>query len=239
MLLPTDERNFAIDETPVPELAKGLQEAHELAERATQQANEEPDDELAERLRGEAQELADVAARLERERQEAKDRAKLMEDEMFDHLVECDYASESRDVIQDACVLGTGIFKGPIPRMDRVRRNWMKTDGSYELQFRGAEPGDERLVFYRVDPWHFFPSSDAMTFGDSDGFFERHLMQPRDIRRLARNPAVDKDALRDLSREGPAGHAPDVRLAVAGNRGQPHDDGCEKIYVLGIHRASG
>ena len=137
---------------------------------------------------------------------EAKGRADLMSDEIEDHLVECDYQAECRDVIHDACVLGTGILKGPLARTERIRRNWLKNDkGEHELQFR---EGADRLVFHRLSPWNLFPDPTALTFDDSEDWFERHLLKAQDLRRIAQLPNVNVEAIEEILEEGPQGSGP-------------------------------
>ena len=206
LLFPTDDRNWGIRPTPVPMLAREAEEAVAEAEELTDQANSMPDDGQAQALARQAQEAADRGNRAQAVMDEAKKRADLMSDEIADHLVECDYAAECRDVIHDACVLGTGILKGPLARTERIRRNWLKNDrGDYELQFR---EGAERLIFHRVSPWNLFPDPTALTFEDSEDWFERHLLKAKDLRRMARLPNVNVDAIEELLEEGPQGTVP-------------------------------
>jgi hypothetical protein len=52
-----------------------------------------------------------------------------------------------------------------------------------------------------VDPWHFFPESDACNMGENESVFERHLMNPKALRKLAQDPNFDKDAIRRLLKD--------------------------------------
>ena len=206
MLFPTDDRNWGIKPTPVPNLALDAKRAIENAEQLTAEANVTEDPEQAQALIGQANVEADKAAQAEMVMREAKDRAELMTDEIDDHLVECGWQDECRDIIHDTCLLGTGIMKGPLPRTERTRRNWLKKDnGVYELQFR---EGTDRLVFQRVSPWNLFPSSTAMHFGDSEDWYERHIMRARDLRRFANLPNVNVGEIEKLLEEGPQEEVP-------------------------------
>ncbi|MYE07107.1 MAG: hypothetical protein F4Y04_07815 [Chloroflexi bacterium] len=206
LLFPTDDRNWGIRPTPVPELVREAENAILEAERLTDEANAAGEDRQAQALAAEAQGQADRAARAKAAMDEAKERADLMSDEIADHLVECDYPAECRDAIHDACVLGTGILKGPLARTERIRRNWLKNDkGEYELQFG---EGADRLIVHRVSPWNLFPDPTALTFDDSEDWFERHLLKAKDLRRLARLPNVNVDAIEELLEEGPQGTVP-------------------------------
>lgn len=206
LLFPTDDRNWGIRPTPVPDLVREAEDAIAEAEQLTREANAVADDAEAEAFAGRAQEAADRASNAQAVMDEAKQRADLMSDEIADHLVECDYAAECRDVIHDACVLGTGILKGPLARTERIRRNWLKNDrGEYELQFG---EGADRLVLHRVSPWNLFPDPTALTFEDSEDWFERHLLKAKDLRRLAKLPNVNVEAVEELLEEGPQGTVP-------------------------------
>lgn len=206
LLFPTDDRNWGIRPTPVPQLVREAEHAIAEAERLTDEANAAGEDRQAQALAAQAQQSADKAARAKAVMDEAKERADLMSDEIADHLVECDYPAECRDVIHDACVLGTGILKGPLARTERIRRNWLKNDkGEYELQFG---EGADRLVCHRVSPWNLFPDPTALTFDDSEDWFERHLLKAKDLRRLARMPNVNVEAIEELLEEGPQGTVP-------------------------------
>ena len=242
MMFPTDDKNYGVEHTPVPELAdqakasiaraEALQqqmgeaetERDALAEKANQAVNQNNPqhadiaaqaDEHAARaneLRAEHEREAQLAARLDAEIQEARKRAKAMELEIEDQLTECDYASQARLVIRDACRIGTGIIKGPIARADRVRRAWTReapeTEGS-AIVYRLAYQQQARPAFVRVDPWSFFPDPDASAVEEGESTFERHRYTAKDLRRLAKHPGYDADAIRRLLTEGPKAHAPD------------------------------
>ena len=206
MLFPTDDRNWAIEPTPVPELASDARKAVERADLLTDEANIAKAEEDAKALRMAAQQAADVAARAKAVMDEAKNRAMAMSDEIADHFVECDYQAECRDVLHDGCLLGTGILKGPLPRTERIRRNWLKNDrGEHELQFG---EGADRLVYHRVNPWSLFPDTTAMSFDEVESFYERHILPARDLRRFAKLPNVNLDALEEILEEGPQDTVP-------------------------------
>lgn len=84
MLFPTDDRNWGIEPTPVPELEDFKKQGPEQAQQAAQ------------------------LIRL------AEERSEKMQDEIDDQLVESKYQAKARDMIHDAVVLGTGILKGPV-----------------------------------------------------------------------------------------------------------------------------
>lgn len=236
MLFPTDERNWGIEPTPVPELTVEAEDAARAAAETKMQAASSPDDPKAQAAADEAHQRAMlVEARMD----EAKKRARSMEEEIDDHLREGHYAAQARDVIEDGCKLGTGIMKGPVVG-DRSRRSWQQQEvddgeGNITSQFVMADVKDKRPVFWRVDPWNFFPDMDARSIEDAEGVFERHLMNKKQLRRLARNPGFDKDAIRSLLIQGPDKSIPHYIADLRSITGQYHDATRDRFHVWEYH----
>lgn len=90
MLFPTDDRNFGIYATPVPEL-----------DFISQQQPENEED-------------ANTVEMARRVNSQANDAAIAMQDVIDDQLLESRYHIKARDIIHDACQLGTAILKGPV-----------------------------------------------------------------------------------------------------------------------------
>lgn len=206
LLFPTDDRNWGIKPTPVPELAARAKRAAEDAIRARQMADQAMEEGAADAgtLSTTADELEVIAERYRIQTEAARRRADLMGDEMEDQLVECNYNAGMRDVIGDGCLIGTGVAKGPIVNGQPKRRWEIAPDGSAAL----VNVPDPAPRFARTDPWHFFPDPDARCVADSEDFFERHLYKPKDLRKLARLPGFRQDEIRELLREGAQESAP-------------------------------
>lgn len=109
VLLPTDDRNYAIEPTPIPEMAGVMPQMG-----------------------------SDETQSLERERlvAEAERKAKLAEDQIEDWLQETNYNTEMRKVIDDVVRLGSGVMKGPVPAMRRCSMITQAEDGSIEMYFK-------------------------------------------------------------------------------------------------------
>jgi hypothetical protein len=176
MLFPTDDKNWGIKPTAVPELAV-------TAERPT-------DDADAEKARA----VMD----------EAKTHCAAMDKELEDQLRECRYNIHARDVIDDAAKIGTGIMKGPIVA-GKARRGWAAVTDitTRAVNYMMREHADPRPRFVRTDPWNYFPDMSARTPDEKEFEFERHLKNKKELRRLAREPGFDQDAIRELLRDGP------------------------------------
>lgn len=231
MLFPTDDRNFGVLPTPVPELMAEAEEAAQKAAQLIQQAEQDPDNpELQQQADAARQEAALIEARQE----QARKRAKAMEEEIADHLKECKYSIQMRDVIGDACKLGTGVMKGPVVG-DRNRRHWQQTETGYMM----VEREDTKAAYWRVDPWEFFPDMDARHIDECEGIFERHRMNATELRRLSRQPGFEEstDAFRELLKEKPNDKTPTYVSDIRSITGAYHDTDLDRYHVWEYHGA--
>jgi hypothetical protein len=53
-------------------------------------------------------------------------------------LGDCNYAIAAREVIRDACEVGSGIIKGPVSAEDNIRRAWVQSE---ETSRTACRPG--------------------------------------------------------------------------------------------------
>ncbi len=177
MLFPTDDRNWGIQPTPVPELE-----------------NAKPG-QMVQGANGESVDAGEVAEGLMRE---AREKAELMQSEIDDQLKESRYQVKARDVIHDAAVAGTGVIKGPVI-VGRSRKRWdTLEDGTSVLTVKEAlEPSAER-----VDHWDFFPDMSARHIDEAEFIFERHLWTKRQLREFAGLPGALMEQVRAVVRGG-------------------------------------
>ncbi len=201
MIFPTDDRNWGIEATPVPKLSKEGKEATMRATNAAQQATEAEaagDTALAQRIVADGNDEASRAKAAESEIAKARNAADAMQEEMDDQLTESRYPAESRDMIHDACLLGSGVLKGPMVRQ-QTRGRWIPVDetGDYQLQQRE----DPRPLIKRVDPWSFFPDMSARKIEEAEFTFERFLWTKADLRKMVKTHGFDADAVRELLRD--------------------------------------
>ena len=227
MLFPTDDRNWGIQPTPVPELATQAEEAAITAANLKRDAAENPEDpqlrQQADAKQGEHEQMQAIMG-------EARKKAQAMETEISDHLKECRYSIQARDTIHDACKLGTGVMKGPVIG-GRTRRKWeMTPEGSVMV-----EATDPRPKFWRVDPWAFFPDMDSTTIDDCESVFERHLLNKKELRRLAKEPGFDADAIRRLLGSNPQESTPYYISDLRSITGAYHDASTDRYHVWEYH----
>mgnify|MGYP003636006750 FL=1 len=175
MLFPTDDKNWGIQPTPVPE----LQDMKRTGGNAIGPDGTE----------------VDVASEATRLMEEAARRAKAMENEIDDQLNECDYNSEGRDVIHDAVLYGTGILKGPVIE-GRYKKSWQNSEGSHALEVVQEIAPCAR----RVSPWDWFPDMSATRLDEAEFQFERHYFTRNELSNIARLPGFNEDAIREVLR---------------------------------------
>ncbi|MEO1169931.1 MAG: hypothetical protein AAFW97_14595 [Pseudomonadota bacterium] len=197
LLFPVDLKNWGLEPTPRPDLTDAAKQAIQQAEQIVEQANQaegqgRPD--IAQALVEQGSMEASTAKQVAQEMDEARKRAEGMERTIDDQLTEANYYRRSRDVISDACRLGTGVVKGPL-NVQKARRSWeLSEENVYELQ-NGGEP---TIEYVRVDPWTFFPDPSAASMEDCEYAFQRHLPTKAKLRKLARRPGFNKQAIRDI-----------------------------------------
>ena len=192
LIFPTDDKNWGVHPTPVPELSR-MQDNKDPVMLADGRTATKPET-------GEAYTYADL---VRANTEEAKERCAQMEQEIHDQLVEGKYHAHGRDVIHDACVLGTGILKGPMVT-NRERRSWSQLPGAdaYQMVITSAP----RPLFSRVDPWNWFPDMSATCWEDCEFVFERHLLTKKKVRELLKRPGFSKQEVKDLLKRNPTSH---------------------------------
>lgn len=253
LLFPTDDRNWGIRPTPVPNLTEdadqAVSEAEELEKQAeAAQAQAQGGDPQAmmqaQEMSARANAARDKAARLQAIVAEAKRRSDLMQKEIEDQLKESSYHAVSRDQIDMAAKIGTGVTKGPVTG-DMIRKGWKQrpqideygnpvigpdgqpVPGDYELnQTAGNQPG-----MRYVDIWNWFPDMDARTVEESDGFFERHLLNAKGLRKLSLLPGFSKAAIRRLLEIKPQSSAPSYLVDLRNITGQNSDTVNDRYHV--------
>lgn len=194
ILLPTDDRNWGIQPTPQPKVMAMAKDESIAGDKYTGQPMVDP-------ATGETLRVKDVAhAAMEL----ARKKAKAMQTEIEDQLVECDYNGELRKVIHDAAVLGTGVVKGPVVT-NRVRRAWQPYTDATGNQVQQIVIMDELSpASFRVDPRNVYPDPGCgESIHNGKGIYEREQLTAKQVRDLAKQPGFMKEQLRKVLEEGP------------------------------------
>jgi hypothetical protein len=176
MLLPNDDTNFGIKPTPVPSVSQSQPPAPQampapmMQQEGQEQPPAQPDP-----------------------KQQAENAARQMQKQIEDDFAESCYNAHTRDVIQDACLLGVGVLKGPSV-VNRSRRAWMTDPQTGQSTMEVQE--EYRAAVERADPWDFFPDMSAANMGEAEFCFERKLLNRKQLRELADLPGVMPNQLR-------------------------------------------
>tara|TARA_R110002126_G_scaffold291526_1_gene453405 strand:+ start:3310 stop:5538 length:2229 start_codon:yes stop_codon:yes gene_type:complete len=194
ILLPTDDRNWGIQPTPKPDVMGASRDDRMAADRDTGQPMVHPETQ-------EPLSMKDIARAA---MQVAREKAKAMQTEMDDQLVECDYNAEVRKMLHNAARLGTGVLKGPVVT-SRTRKAWQPYKDMQGNQIHQIEIVQEMSpASFSVDPRNCWPDPGC---GDNvhagKGLYERERITVRQVRDLAKQPGFMKDQLRKVLEEGP------------------------------------
>jgi hypothetical protein len=130
--------------------------------------------------------MADTEAELVEVRAAAKASCDRMKLRIEDQFGESNYSGAGRRAIDDACMYGTGVIKGPFPKTTRRMRS--KADGS-GMQAVGVEVREKPAVCW-VDLWRFFPDP-ARRIEESEFVCELHMMTSKTVRNLAKSPGFE------------------------------------------------
>ena len=194
ILLPTDDRNWGIQPTPQPSLMEVTRDDRMAADRETGQPMVHPET-------GQPLRMKDIGRAA---MQVARDKAKAMQTEIEDQLVECDYNSEVRKMIHNAAVLGTGVLKGPVVT-NRTRKAWQPYRDMEGNQIHQIVIVEEiSPASFAVDPRNVWPDpACGDNIHNGKGIYEREQLTSRQVRDLAKQPGFMKEQLRKVLEEGP------------------------------------
>ena len=178
LLFSTDDRNFAVEASPYPE----LDEVSKLLQQADPNAPVVID--------GQEVQPTEVMNAIAQQIDEAKRKAANMQRVIDDQFTESDWPTEARKVMHDAVKLGSGVVKGPFV-LRSVKRKWSIKGGAPVL----VETESFKPSIKRVDPWHFYPSLSVGSLVEDSSTYERHPMNKLGLVKLAEQPGFDKEAI--------------------------------------------
>ena len=196
--LPTDDRNWDLRPSTVPELVEAMTQKH-----VGLMMNGKP---VMVTENGQ-QRQATMADMAKRDMEKAKKSAVAMRDEIDDQLDlsddGCGYEGVVRAVMEDEALLGVGIGKGPVVT-SRVKRVWMPiTDGEKTVhvlqRIQDLKPGSSR-----VNPWDIYPHQECGENAKKFPIWERIPgVTAADIRGYADIPGYMRDQIKKVLLEGP------------------------------------
>lgn len=188
MLLPTDDRSWAIKHTPVPDMAK-IAKGEVPREIQAQIDQQHPDPAEADGV--EKQLVVQAKQQIEA----AAEAAEAAQTRIDDWHVESEWHAENRRVIEDAARIGTGVLKGPFPLQ---KKTVLYRDGDLTESIK-IIPGTKR-----VDPWNFYPTADCgEDIHNGSGCWERDWLSRRQVRELVGQEGYIDEQLQKVMEEGP------------------------------------
>lgn len=188
LLFPANERNWGVSPSPVPNLRQDVVDqiiADLTAQYAEQQRQVSSDD----------IEAAVFSY--------AEDRARAMESECSDQLVEMKYVLLAMRVIRSGAIYGIGMAKGPLVSMQH-ERIWKYDEavGGYAAQsLDRAKP-----YFEFVPVWNIYPDLDAKDWCAQEGLFERMVFNRNELNTLIEDDSFMGDVLVQFLRDHPHGN---------------------------------
>ncbi len=203
MLFPTDDRNYAIRPTPIPDMIQVEEDSSPAFGQGGQPIMKAPVDQTGRPVmlpNGQPAMQQATNADMAREvMKRAKLAAEKAEKQIDDWLVQCGYHGEGRQVIEDSARLGSGVIKGPFPESTRRRAVVQALEGT------GITIQDEIAPkSRRIDVWNLYPDpSCGESIHNGKYVWERDTINARQLGELKRDPSYDKDAIDRVLDEGP------------------------------------
>ena len=188
MMLPMDDKSWAITPTPRPEIS-GLAEG-KIPKAIRESINKTAKDETVR-----ADQEASAVEQAKEIMKVAKESAKKAEDQIWDWHVESQFNSHNRRLIEDAAKVGTGVLKGPIPVKST---KLVFKDGKLE-QVEEIKPASIR-IFYR----NFYPDpSCGEDIHTGNYTWERDDITRADLIKLVNVPGYINHQIKRVIAEGP------------------------------------
>lgn len=134
-----------------------------------------------------------------------------MERALRARMIYANYGTKARRAIEDLCILGSAVVKGPTiqNRKQKRYRPDATTDGT-PLQVLEESFIPEPSVF-RVDPLLFYPDPSARMPNEIEDAFELHSMPRSELIELAKNPAFMRSQIMKLLDNDPdSSELPDI-----------------------------
>ena len=123
--------------------------------------------------------------------------ARRLEKLILDQIEESNGSVELRSAIFEACLLGTGIIKGPF--------TYNKTLHKYTDTGNGREYAPETVKVPKmefVSIWDFYPDPNARNMEEAEFVIQRHRLNRNQVLDLANRPFFNKQAIMECLRMG-------------------------------------
>lgn len=208
MLLPTDDRNWAMETTPMPDLVPKLKDQTPIMGDDGQPVMAQPEPEQEVQAPQDAPGMPPapaqarpmtVADQAKKVIEASKKSCEKAQQRIDDWLAECDYLDAGRDIIDDAARIGVGILKGPVPKKIRKKAIIKALEGIGLVIQEALNP-----VSGRISPWNFYPDPNCGEDIQRGKYvFERDDITGRELADLKGSPGYIDEAIDEVIEAGP------------------------------------
>ena len=130
--------------------------------------------------------------------QPAQIAARRMEKLIHDQIEESNGATELRNAIFEAVLLGTGIIKGPF-NYNKTLHKWTTSEEG-DRQYTPEEVRVPRLEF--VSAWDFYPDPNSTEMEEAEWAIHRHKYNKSQLRALMKRPFFSKKKISECIKQG-------------------------------------
>lgn len=217
ILLAPDEKPFDVKPTPKPELLKKLSDYTQVEQNGTKLERDPTPKEVnpgsggtpehplplmdapemdTTQEPGKPLTVAQLAAETMRQAEEAADEVATL---IHDSMVECRFTMHHRRCIQDGGRIGTGIIKGPFPKISRAVVAYKQGDADVVEVRQTVVPWAKR-----ISPINFYPDPGCgEDIQEGSYTWERDDLSRSALQRLAKEPGYSKRAVNRILKETP------------------------------------
>jgi len=190
MLFPDTDKNWEIEPTPDPKIAKET-----VKQIALSLVQEDP--QTGEPIIPKIEDLNLAIKKF------VKDSSAKMSTVINDQFTEMDYPEETKKVLRSGLMYGTGVMKGPLIGR-RTKRVWAPTADGSDYEENANDEDVPLLKFVRI--WDWYPDSSVTDIENMEGSFERHIMTKHDLRQLMKREDFYDDMIREFLEQHPFGN---------------------------------
>lgn len=212
IMLPIDDKAFALEPTPIPDLVAALEDNTPVQEPQAmmqapgamqpQQPGVQPGMPMPGMPGQQPLTKADVAKQKIDQAQKAAEKE---EQQIYDWMIEANYPGEMRKVIHDAARIGVGVLKAPFPSLREGYAFSIQGNEATLVMESKTAPG-----LKWIDPWNVFPyDACGEKLKDAGGIFERDYISARqlgDLKKLVDSmgsPIYIAENIDKVLKEGP------------------------------------
>lgn len=201
MLLPNDDRNWALQPTPLPQLTAASKDMRPISQAIPmpQAPAPGPGPQGAPAQAAPPKPEPTVAEVAKQELGRAKEMAEAAQTQIDDWLIECRYHAEVRKVLESAAKIGTGVLKGPVP-VKRKSRAVRKTPEGWIVEMVEEIKPESRWV----NVWNIYPDpSCGDNIHDGSYIFEEDEITALRLDNLKGTPGYIDEMIDMCLMEGP------------------------------------